>query len=85
MMSESQAAHSWAILVGWLTVWRFFSWLTTHFVITDRRVMFRHGLLTRSGIEPEYLELVAPDTLQPVSSLNGEVLAVVAALGLSLP
>jgi pantoate--beta-alanine ligase len=35
--------------------------------------------LTRSGVEPEYLELVAPDTLQPVSSLNGEVLAVVAA------
>ena len=44
-------AAIWAILVGWLTVWRFFSWLTTHFVITDRRVMFRHGLLTRSGID----------------------------------
>ena len=35
--------------------------------------------LARSGVEPEYLELVAPDTLQPVSSLAGEVLAVVAA------
>jgi uncharacterized membrane protein YdbT with pleckstrin-like domain len=41
----------WLILVGWLTLWRFLSWLTTHFVITDRRVMFRHGLLTRSGID----------------------------------
>jgi uncharacterized membrane protein YdbT with pleckstrin-like domain len=26
-------------------------WLTTHFVITDRRVMFRHGVLSRSGID----------------------------------
>ncbi|WP_328352370.1 PH domain-containing protein [Mycobacterium sp. NBC_00419] len=44
-------AAIWVILVGWLTVWRFFTWLTTHFVITDRRVMFRHGLLTRTGID----------------------------------
>jgi pantoate--beta-alanine ligase len=35
--------------------------------------------LGRSGIEPEYLELVRPDTLEPLASLNGEVLAVVAA------
>jgi uncharacterized membrane protein YdbT with pleckstrin-like domain len=41
----------WLILVGWLTVWPFLNWWTTHFVITDRRVMFRHGLLTRSGID----------------------------------
>ncbi len=41
----------WLVLVCWLTLWPFFSWLTTHFVITDRRVMFRHGLLTRSGID----------------------------------
>ncbi|KDE98608.1 membrane protein [Mycolicibacterium aromaticivorans JS19b1 = JCM 16368] len=44
-------AAIWVILVGWLTLWKFFNWLTTHFVITDRRVMFRHGLLTRSGID----------------------------------
>jgi uncharacterized membrane protein YdbT with pleckstrin-like domain len=44
-------AAIWLILVGWLTLWRFLNWLTTHFVITDRRVMFRHGLLTRSGID----------------------------------
>jgi uncharacterized membrane protein YdbT with pleckstrin-like domain len=37
--------------VGWLSLWPFLAWLTTHFVITDRRVMFRHGLLTRSGID----------------------------------
>jgi membrane protein YdbS with pleckstrin-like domain len=41
----------WLVLIGWLTLWPFFSWLTTHFVITDRRVMFRHGVLTRSGID----------------------------------
>ncbi|GBE65718.1 membrane protein [Mycobacterium sp. MFM001] len=41
----------WLIVVGWLTLLPFLDWLTTHFVITDRRVMFRHGLLTRSGID----------------------------------
>jgi uncharacterized membrane protein YdbT with pleckstrin-like domain len=41
----------WLIAVGWLTLWPFLGWLTTHFVITDRRVMFRHGLLTRTGID----------------------------------
>lgn len=41
----------WLLLVGWLTVWPFLSWWTTHFVITDRRVMFRHGLITRAGID----------------------------------
>ncbi|MDY6869280.1 MAG: PH domain-containing protein [Actinomycetota bacterium] len=41
----------WLLLVGWLTVWPFLNWLTTHFVITDRRVMFRHGLVTRAGID----------------------------------
>ncbi len=44
-------AAVWLVLIGWLTLWPFFSWLTTHFVISDRRVMFRHGLLTRSGID----------------------------------
>ncbi len=41
----------WLLLVGWLTVWPFLNWLATHFVITDRRVMFRHGVLTRQGID----------------------------------
>ncbi|SKK88596.1 putative transmembrane protein [Mycobacteroides abscessus subsp. massiliense] len=41
----------WLVLVGWLSLWPFLNWLTTHFVITDRRVMFRHGLLSRSGID----------------------------------
>jgi uncharacterized membrane protein YdbT with pleckstrin-like domain len=44
-------AAIWLVVVGWLTLWPYLSWLTTHFVITDRRVMFRHGLLTRIGID----------------------------------
>jgi uncharacterized membrane protein YdbT with pleckstrin-like domain len=41
----------WVVVVGWLSLWPFLTWWTTHFVITDRRVMFRHGLLARSGID----------------------------------
>ncbi|MCW2689264.1 MAG: hypothetical protein JWR37_4154 [Mycobacterium sp.] len=44
-------AAIWLVVIGWLSLWPFFNWWTTHFVITDRRVMFRHGLLTRSGID----------------------------------
>jgi pantoate--beta-alanine ligase len=36
-------------------------------------------LLTDSQIEPEYLELVSPDTLARVERIEGDVLAVVAA------
>lgn len=35
--------------------------------------------LSRSGIEPEYLELVSPETLEPVDQLDREILAVIAA------
>lgn len=41
----------WLVIVGWLTLWPFLSWLTTHFVVTNRRIPFRHGVLTRSGID----------------------------------
>jgi uncharacterized membrane protein YdbT with pleckstrin-like domain len=41
----------WLVLLCWLTLAPVLSWRTTHFVVTDRRVMFRHGLLTRSGID----------------------------------
>ncbi len=41
----------WVVIVGWLSLWPFLTWWSTHFVITDRRVMFRHGLLTRAGID----------------------------------
>jgi pantoate--beta-alanine ligase len=35
--------------------------------------------LAQAGIEPEYLELVSPDTFEPVRSVDGDVLALVAA------
>lgn len=49
-------------VVGWVTLvaiaasatWllsRYARWLTTHFVITNRRVIFRTGLLAKRGIE----------------------------------
>lgn len=41
----------WAVLFGWLTVAAYVRWFTTHFVITDRRVVFRTGVFTRSGID----------------------------------
>ncbi|MBS4729006.1 PH domain-containing protein [Mycobacterium sp. SM1] len=41
----------WILAVGPLSIRPFLAWLTTHFVITNRRVMFRHGILTRSGID----------------------------------
>ena len=44
-------AAIWLALVVWLTLRPFLAWLTTHFVITDRRVMYRHGVLTRAGID----------------------------------
>jgi pantoate--beta-alanine ligase len=35
--------------------------------------------MTSLGVEPEYLELVATDTLDAVNSIDGEVLLAVAA------
>ena len=51
MVCGRDRARSGLLLVLWLTVRPFFAWLTTHFVITDRRVMYRHGVLTRAGID----------------------------------
>ena len=42
-----------ALIVGcalWLVA-RYVKWLTTNFVITSDRVIFRHGLIAKSGIE----------------------------------
>ncbi len=44
-------AAIWLVVIGWFTVRPFLAWRATHFVITDRRVMYRHGLFTRSGID----------------------------------
>ncbi|MGB6244958.1 PH domain-containing protein [Gordonia sp. (in: high G+C Gram-positive bacteria)] len=41
----------WAVATGWFLVRPLLSWKTTHFVVTDRRVIYRNGILTRSGID----------------------------------
>lgn len=41
----------WVVLFTWLTIAPYVRWFTTHFVITDRRVVFRTGVFTRSGID----------------------------------
>jgi membrane protein YdbS with pleckstrin-like domain len=38
-------------VVGWFSVAPLLRWLCTHFVVTDRRVLVREGVLTRSGFE----------------------------------
>lgn len=54
--TDGRTAAGWAALVAlgvssvWLVV-RYSKWLTTHFVVTDRRIIFRTGLLTKRGIE----------------------------------
>jgi len=37
--------------VLWLTLTPLLRWRTTHFVLTNRRVLVREGILTRSGID----------------------------------
>lgn len=41
----------WLLVIGWFTLRPVLTWLTTHFVVTNRRVMFRQGVLNRSGID----------------------------------
>ena len=38
-------------VVGWLTVIPVIRWRTTHFVVTNRRVLVREGVLTRQGMD----------------------------------
>ena len=46
-----------AIVVVWLAATAYWlirpllSWWTTHFIVTDRRVLYRNGIITRSGID----------------------------------
>jgi uncharacterized membrane protein YdbT with pleckstrin-like domain len=54
--TTAQSIAGWASLAAlgasavWLVV-RYARWLTTHFVITNRRLIFRTGLLTKRGVE----------------------------------
>lgn len=39
------------VAVAWLTVGPLVRWRTTHFVVTNRRVLVREGVLSRHGID----------------------------------
>lgn len=41
----------WVLGFIWYFISPLVSWKTTHFVLTDRRVIFRNGIITRSGID----------------------------------
>ncbi|WP_305092221.1 PH domain-containing protein [Prescottella sp. R16] len=41
----------WLALVGWKVLVPALRWKSTHFLVTDRRVMIRHGVLTHTGID----------------------------------
>lgn len=41
----------WIALVCWRCVPPVVRWLSTHFIVTDRRVLVRQGVLTHSGID----------------------------------
>lgn len=44
-------AIGWLVAVSWLSVKPFLKWKTTHFVVTDRRVLVRHGIISHHGID----------------------------------
>jgi uncharacterized membrane protein YdbT with pleckstrin-like domain len=56
--AQAWAGWGWLVLAGlclvlvvWLTVVPVIRWRTTHFVVTNRRVLVREGVLTRQGID----------------------------------
>lgn len=58
MAAQPWAGTGWLVLGGlglvlivWLTVIPVIRWRTTHFVVTNRRVLVREGVLTRQGID----------------------------------
>ncbi|MFI9506582.1 PH domain-containing protein [Nocardia sp. NPDC052566] len=41
----------WLVIIVWRCAARIISWKSTHFIITDRRVLIRQGVLTHTGID----------------------------------
>lgn len=41
----------WLAVLAWRCVGPILSWKTTHFIVTDRRVLVREGIVTHSGID----------------------------------
>ncbi|MDH6677749.1 putative membrane protein YdbT with pleckstrin-like domain [Rhodococcus sp. LBL1] len=44
-------AAAWLAIVVWKVLVPVLRWKSTHFIVTDRRVMIRHGVLTHTGID----------------------------------
>lgn len=42
---------AWLAIVGWRCLGPLVIWKSTHFIVTDRRVLVRQGVLTHSGID----------------------------------
>jgi uncharacterized membrane protein YdbT with pleckstrin-like domain len=42
---------AWLVVFSWWTIAPFVRWATTHFAITNRRLMFRTGVFTKTGID----------------------------------
>lgn len=41
----------WLLVLAWRCLGPVLSWKTTHFIVTDRRVLVRAGIVTHSGID----------------------------------
>ncbi|WP_328391181.1 PH domain-containing protein [Nocardia sp. NBC_00416] len=41
----------WLLILAWRSVSPIVSWKSTHFIVTDRRVLVREGVMTHSGID----------------------------------
>ncbi|MDF0529013.1 PH domain-containing protein [Tsukamurella sp. 8F] len=41
----------WLVVVGWCTLRPWLRWSTTHLVVTDRRLVFRSGIVRRRGMD----------------------------------
>lgn len=53
-VTDSGVAHliTWivaGVLLLWFTVWPFLNWLTSTYTVTNRRLITRHGIITRKG------------------------------------
>lgn len=44
-------AVAWLAIVVWKVLVPVLRWKSTHFIVTDRRVMIRHGVMTHTGID----------------------------------
>ncbi|MGV9824522.1 MULTISPECIES: PH domain-containing protein [unclassified Gordonia (in: high G+C Gram-positive bacteria)] len=51
MVAYIAVAVLWGACLVWFFVRPLMSWTSTHFVLTDRRVIYRNGIVTRSGID----------------------------------